>query len=117
MPRLVYICLGWTCVGLGIIGAFLPLMPTTVFMILAAFLFGKGSPRARAWLTGHRVFGPSILRWEQDGAIPRRAKIWATVAMAAAFVLALVLHLPAWALILEAIALISAAAFVLSRPD
>ena len=69
MSRHFYIVAGWMSVGLGIIGILLPLLPTTPLLILAAFLFSKGSPRARAWLIDHAHLGPPIRRWEEEGAI------------------------------------------------
>jgi uncharacterized membrane protein YbaN (DUF454 family) len=117
VPRLAYIALGWLSVALGVIGAVLPIMPTTVFLILAAFFFGRGSPRARAWLTGHPVFGPPILKWEATGAISRPAKIWAVAAMAASIILSAVLGVSGTVLAVQAVALIAAGGFVLTRPD
>lgn len=117
LPAPVYMVIGWVSVVLGVIGIFLPIMPTTVFMIAAAFCFGRGSPRARAWLVGHRVFGPSIVRWEETGAIPRVAKLWAVVAMAAALGLSLWLQVPGWVLAVQGVALAGAALFVLTRPS
>jgi uncharacterized membrane protein YbaN (DUF454 family) len=116
MPRFVYMILGWIAVALGVIGAFLPLLPTTVFLILAAFLFGRGSPRARAWLIGHRVFGPPILNWEATGAISRPAKAWACAAMALTIGLSWIFGAPGPVLGLQAVALAAAAAFILTRP-
>lgn len=117
MPRLVWIAIGWIFVGLGLIGAVLPVMPTTVFLILAAFAFGRGSPRARAWLVNHRWFGPPIRRWEETGAIPRSAKMISVGAMTASFVFTLWLRLNPWLLTAEALAMAAAAAFILTRPD
>ena len=117
MPRFAWVALGWLCVGLGLIGAVLPVMPTTVFLILAAFCFGRGSPRARAWLVGHPVFGPPILKWEADGAISRRAKAWATGVMALSIAASWYFGVPGWVLAVQAVALVSAAAFILTRPD
>lgn len=117
MPRVAYLVLGWFCVLLGVIGIFLPIMPTTVFLIAAAFLFGRGSPRARAWLTGHPVLGPPILRWEETGAISRPAKAWASIAMGASLALAWWLGVPGWVLAVQAVCLGAAAAFVLTRPS
>ena len=117
MTRPLYLALGWICVALGVIGAVLPLMPTTVFMILAAGFFTRGSPRARAWLLGNRRFGPAIVKWETTGGISRRAKVFACAAMAASLALGVWLGLPPWALAVQAGALISAAVFILTRPD
>ena len=117
MARPLYILLGWLSVAPGVIGIFLPLLPTTVFMILAAFLFGRGSPRARAWLRGHPVFGPPIVKWEKDGAISRIIKIWACTAMAASLALAIWLQVPAWVLAVQAACLLAAAAYVVTRPE
>jgi uncharacterized membrane protein YbaN (DUF454 family) len=116
MPNFVYIAIGWFCVGLGVIGLFLPVMPTTVFMILAALAFGRGSPRARAWLVGHPIFGPPILRWEATGAIPLPAKVIAVASMAAGFALACLLGPPGWVLALAGVFILASAVFVLTRP-
>ncbi len=117
MARAGYIALGWFCVALGLIGAVLPIMPTTVFMILAAFFFGRGSPRARAWLLDNPLFGPAIRKWEATGAIAPKAKLWSCLAMAGSLLLALLLGVPYWLLLVQAVALFSAAGFILSRPD
>ncbi len=66
--------LGFTCVGLGVLGVFLPLLPTTPFILLAAACFARSSTRFHSWLRGHRIFGPLIREWEEHRAIPRRAK-------------------------------------------
>jgi len=82
-----YFALGWTCVGLGIIGAFLPLLPTTIFLIVAAWAFAKSSPRWHQWLREHPRFGHLIRGWEEHHAMPRRAKrvAWATLAVSYLF--------------------------------
>lgn len=115
--RLVWLVLGLASVGLGILGAFLPLLPTTPFMLLAAYCFARSSPRLHVWLTTHPTFGPTILNWQAHGAISRRAKRLAAVTMLAAFLLSVLLKLPAWVLAAQALCLGGAAAFVLSRPD
>jgi uncharacterized membrane protein YbaN (DUF454 family) len=77
-----YMVLGWTCVALGFIGAFLPLLPTTVFLLIAAWAFAKSSPRWHRWLREHPRWGHLIRDWEDHHAMPRRAKriAWATLA-------------------------------------
>ncbi|EGI76354.1 YbaN family protein [Hylemonella gracilis] len=68
------------CVALGIIGAFLPVMPTVVFLLVAAWAAGKGWPQLEVWLLTHPRHGASIRAWRERGAVPRRAK-WAASLM------------------------------------
>ena len=75
MMRLVYIAIGCTAVVLGVAGIFLPLLPTTPFLLLAAWAFARSSPRLEAWLVRHPRLGPPISAWRERGAIPARAKI------------------------------------------
>jgi uncharacterized protein len=66
----------------GFVGAFLPLLPTTPFVLLAALCFSRSSPRLEHWLLNHRRFGPLIHDWRAHHAIPLRAKRLAWVMMA-----------------------------------
>ncbi len=72
--RTVYFVLGWLMMALGFIGLLLPVMPTTIFLILAAWCFGRSSPRFEKWLLEHPVFGPTLVQWRRYGAVPRRVK-------------------------------------------
>ncbi len=116
MGRLICLSLGWLSVAIGVVGIVLPGLPTTPFMLLAAFLFGRGSPRARAWLVEHAHFGPHIRAWEAEGAVSPRAKRTAVLAMLAIFAASLALGLPWWVLGLQALGMGGAAAFILTRP-
>ena len=62
-------------VALAFIGAFLPLLPTTPFLLVAAACFAKSSPRMYKMLLANKVFGPMIYHWQQSRSIPKRAKI------------------------------------------
>lgn len=77
--RYLWIALGFTSLGLGIIGIPLPVLPTTPFVILAAYFFAKGSPRYHKWLQNHKWFGPMVCEWEDHGAIKPKAKLMATI--------------------------------------
>ena len=65
---------GVLCVGLAILGAILPILPTTVFLIMATACFAKSSPRMQRKLLNNRTFGPLIHEWQQHRSIPRKAK-------------------------------------------
>ncbi|MER0237952.1 YbaN family protein [Fulvimarina sp. MAC8] len=79
--RLFWLSVGGSSLVLGAIGAVLPLLPTTPFLILGAFAFSKSSPRLEAWLLDHPRFGPAIHNWRTERAIARKAKWLATLVM------------------------------------
>lgn len=73
--KTVCIILGTVSLALGIIGIFLPLLPTTPFLLLTAALYFRGSPRLYQWLLNHKCLGPYIRSFRENKAIPLRAKI------------------------------------------
>lgn len=117
MTRLFYLAFGRIAVALGVLGVVLPLLPTTPFLILAAFAFGKSSPRLRQWLIDHATFGPPIRRWEEDGAIARPVKILACSMMAGVLLMSVVMGLKPMLIAIQAICMGGAALFILTRPD
>ena len=70
----------------GLAGVVLPVLPTVPFLIVAAWAGGKGWPALEQWLLDHSTFGPHIRRWRERGAVPRRAKWWASLTMLASAV-------------------------------
>ena len=76
--RHVYFAGGILCLILGFIGVFLPLLPTTPFILLAAFCFSKSSERIHRWLLQHPRFGPLIRDWQEHRVIRPRAKLLAS---------------------------------------
>lgn len=79
--RVLWMGAGGLALLTGIIGIFVPLLPTTPFVLLAAACFSRGSARWEAWLLNHRYFGPMVRDWREHRAVPLRAKQFATVMM------------------------------------
>ena len=74
MPRIILIIIGWLSVALGTLGVFLPLLPTTPFILLAAWCFARSSPRFHHWLLYRSWFGGYLRHWQQYRAMPPGAK-------------------------------------------
>ena len=116
--RFVYIAIGCFMVALGVVGIFLPLLPTTPFLLVAVWAFTRSSPRLEAWLINHPRLGPPLRDWRERGAIPGRAKIVAVAAMAASLVYILLLpSIPLYGKIATAVLLACCATFILTRPS
>lgn len=115
--RSVWFAVGLAAVVLAALGVVLPLLPTTPFLLVAAFAFARSSARWHAWLHSHRTFGPLIDDWRRHRAIGRRTKIVGVASMAAVFGVSLAIGVGPVVLAVQAAALTAAAAFVLSRPS
>lgn len=76
--RVFYIAAGWVALGLGVLGAFLPLLPTTPLVLLAGFCFSRGSKRLHNWLREQSWLGPRLIEWEEHRVIRRKAKVAAS---------------------------------------
>ncbi|HEU0204353.1 MAG TPA: YbaN family protein [Burkholderiaceae bacterium] len=81
---------GTLCVALGMLGIFLPLLPTTPFLLLAAACYARASRRFYNLLLSNRTFGPLILEWRRHRAIPYRTKISAIVLMSVTLAVSIV---------------------------
>ena len=77
----IFILLGTLSLCIGMAGIVIPGLPTTEFILLAAWAATKSSPRLSAWLENHRLFGPILSNWRNGKIIKRNAKISATVSM------------------------------------
>lgn len=116
--RFVYIIIGCAAVALGIVGIFLPLLPTTPFLLLAAWAFARSSPRLEAWLTTHPRLGPPLKAWREHRAIPLRAKMIAIPAMGASLIYILLAQsIPVYGQVAAALLLACCATFILTRPS
>ena len=103
--RWCLLALAVASLGLGILGLFLPVLPTVPFVLLAAWAAGHSSPRLSHWLQTHPRFGVHITDWQRAGVVRRRAKWTATVAMAASAI-------ATWLLVDNHWAALTAAAFM-----
>lgn len=116
--RFVYIVIGCLAVALGVVGIFLPLLPTTPFLLLATWAFARSSPRLETWLATHPRLGPPLAAWRERGAIPARAKMIAIPTMAASLVYVLLVpSIPVYGKVAAALLLASCATFILTRPS
>ena len=81
--RLPFVLLGHACLAVGAVGVFVPLLPTTPFVLLAAFCYSKGSKRLYCWLTAHPRYGRLVHDWQRHGVIRPRAKWISTLLIVA----------------------------------
>ena len=108
MIRTLYFLSGLLCLVAGIIGVFLPLLPTTPFLILALILFAESSPRFHRMLLNNRWFGPALQQWEKDRSISRGSKRKAMLLVVLTFAISITLLHEKPALQLMLLALMSA---------
>jgi len=95
--RLFFLALGTVFVALAVAGMFLPVLPTTPFILLSAGCYARASPRFYNWLMNHRVFGPTVREWRLHRAIPYRTKIWAIALMSLTLAASIVFFVkPLW---------------------
>ena len=110
---MILLALGWLCVGLGVAGSFVPVLPTTPFLLLAAYLFAGQSAKCEAWLVSSRLYKRYALPYKEQGGltIKKKAEIMGTafVMMAISGVLAANMHIRLFLLVL---ALIMVSVFV-----
>lgn len=117
MVRMFWLLGGFLFTGLAFIGVALPLVPTTPFLLLAAFCFSRSSKRFNDWLYNHRMFGPLLVNWNRYGAIGPRAKISAIACMIATPVLSYFLGAKLWVVACQIPVLLGSAIFILTRPN
>lgn len=114
--RACLIGLGCFCVLLGAIGAVLPVMPTTIFLLIALWAFADSSPRLHRWLLTNPYYGPYIREWHEHRVIPVRAKCLAVAMIGASFGwLALGTQAPVSVVAGVAVVLIAVVAFIVTR--
>jgi len=114
----MWLVLGWTFVGLGLVGLLVPVLPTVPFLIVAAYCFEKGSPRLHAWLLNHKRLGPPLRDWQESRVIRLRAKVLATFCILSSLVYLVVFRdVHVLIKVLAAIIMLSANLFILWQKD
>ena len=115
--RMSLVVLGWLAIILGAIGIILPLLPTTPFLLLAAFFFSRSSPRFHQWLITHRWFGEYIDNFQSGRGMTRRSKIstvlliWLSIGLSTLFFVPIL-----WGKLLLLRIALCVSVFIISRP-
>ncbi len=109
--------LAYISLGIAAVGVILPLLPTTPFVLLAAYFASKGSPAFALWLEDHPKFGPAIVQWRHRRAIPATAKVLACSMMVLSWTMLVWLGSPVFVLTVSGLFLLSVAGYLLTRPS
>lgn len=114
--RWLYTGLAYLCVALALLGLLVPGLPTTPFVLLAAWAASRGSPRVHAWLQEHPRLGPALADWQEEGAVSIPAKLLAVAFLAASWGIMLWRGIPEWILWLLGALFLVVGGFVVTRP-
>ena len=117
LARLLYGILAYVSLGVGLVAIVIPGLPTTEFILLAAWAATRSSPRLSAWLENHRLFGPILFNWRNGKIIARRANISATVSMLLCAILMLALLDHGWPIYLAIAGMSLGNLWIWSRPE
>lgn len=115
--RRVYLCLGYLSFALGMLGIVLPLLPTTPFILLAAWCFARSNPALANRLYAHPRFGALLSNWRDQRAISLRAKIYALIALACSYALSVWFSDSPYLPFILAVVLGSVALYLVTRPS
>lgn len=114
--RLALIALGYFFLGLAILGVFLPILPTTPFLILSAGCFMRSSKRLHDKLLDNKYFGEYLKNWYENGSIPKKAKVVAVISMAITFGSSIYVVPYMMARVLLVLIALCVGAYILTRP-
>jgi uncharacterized protein len=109
--------IGFLCIAIGLVGIVIPGLPTTVFLLIAAWAFSRSSDRFQRWLCEHPFLGPPVIAWRDHGAVPLKAKVLAIVMMAASLLVIVIYNGAGWMLPTFVGGIMAAvAAYLVTRP-
>lgn len=114
--RIAWLVFGMLAVAAGVVGVFLPILPTVPFMLLAAFCFARSNPAWERRLLEHPTYGPPIRAWRERGAIGRKGKAAAALGLSGSAVIGWVLLSGPWRFLPLTIAIVCLA-WILTRPS
>ncbi len=117
LGRALWLGLAAISLVLGVIGIVLPVLPTTPFILLAAFAAARGSQRLHDWMHSHPRFGRMLQDWERDGAVGRRAKYFASITMLGSAVGLFVFSPRWWIAAIVAAVMLVVAIWLWRRPE
>lgn len=117
MSRTLWDAAGGVALALAIAGIALPLVPTTPFLLLAAFCWYRGSPERYTWLINHPRYGAIIRDWQEHRAIARRTKVVAIAAMGAMVVATILMNAPRAVLAVQVVILVIVGVIIITRPE
>lgn len=117
MKKIIYNTIGGISFSIGVVGAFVPLLPSTCFILLATWAFAKSSPKFYAWLSYKSPFAQSIQDWQQYQIVPTRVKWIAAISMATSYSITVTLVDNIYVLVGIGIGLLSLIAYLFSKPS
>ncbi len=115
--RVLFSVLGFIFLALGIAGIFIPVLPTTINIIIAAYFFFRSNDRMYRWLIEHPRFGPALRDYRAGLGVPRKAKIYAIATIAVTFAVTMTIAVTSlWGRMIMAATAAAISAYILSRP-
>ena len=115
--RWMLLAFAMLCLALGIIGVIVPGLPTTVFILMAAWAAARSSPRLYQWLWNNRLFGPPLRNWAQGGWVSRRAKRSATLLMALSGTVLILVRPNNWVMAMAFTCMVCVLVWLWCRPE
>ncbi|WP_081604753.1 YbaN family protein [Micavibrio aeruginosavorus] len=117
-PKTFFLCAGWAFLALAFIGVFVPLLPTTPLIIVAAACFSRSSKQMETWLLRHPEFGNFLINWRMYGAIPTKGKWLAFIGCISGFLIFILGKQPGWPLIIiVAVGMLIPLIYIFTRPS